>query len=59
MRIPAASLDSATPFTYAVAVQKIAQNQAKQDGTQIVALIENAAPPVGLHGEGTHINTYA
>ena len=56
MTIPT-TLDPANQ--YAVAVQKIAQDQAKQDGTQVVALIENAAPPVGLHGEGSHINIYA
>jgi hypothetical protein len=57
MMAPAAGIDPAN--SYSVAVQKLAQDQAKRDGMQIVALIERAAPPVGLHGEGTHINTYA
>jgi hypothetical protein len=44
---------------YAVAIQKIAQDQAKRDGEQVVTLIERAAPPPGPNGEGTHVNTYA
>jgi hypothetical protein len=51
--------DFDTSTRYAVAVQKIAQDQAKVEGTQTVELIENAAPPPGPHGEGSHINTYA
>jgi hypothetical protein len=43
----------------AVRVEKFAQDQAKLEGRQVVTLIEQAAPPVGLHGEGTHVNTYA
>jgi len=44
---------------YAVRVQKIAQDQMKQEGEGAVALIESATPPVGPHGQGTHVNTYA
>jgi len=44
---------------YAVAVQKLAQNQEKREGEQAVALIEGASPPTGPNGEGTHVNTYA
>jgi hypothetical protein len=43
----------------AVRVQKLAQDQQKREGQQAVQLIEQAARPVGLHGEGTHVNTYA
>jgi len=57
MTIPVAGLDGANPF--AVAVQKLAQNQAKQEGAQVVAMIEQATPPVGPNGEGAHVNTYA
>ena len=57
MTISGTDLDPSN--TFAVAVQKIAQNQQKQEGQQAVELIENAQPAVGPHGEGTHINTYA
>jgi hypothetical protein len=57
MTIPVAGVDPSNP--YAIAVQKLAQNQAKQEGEQAVELIQNAAPPVGPSGEGSHINTYA
>jgi hypothetical protein len=54
----AANLDPSNAA--AVSVQKIAQDQEKQQGEGAVALIQSAAPPpVGAHGEGTHINTYA
>jgi len=43
----------------AVRVEKLAQDQAKQEGNQVVALIEQATPPVGPNGEGAHVNTYA
>lgn len=57
MSLTVRDLDPAN--TYAVSVQKVAQDQAKRDGEGAVALIESAAPPVGPNGEGTHINTYA
>jgi hypothetical protein len=57
MTISGTSLDPAN--TFAVGVQKIAQDQAKQEGKQAVALIEEAARPVGPNGEGTHVNTVA
>lgn len=57
MSISGPSLDVAN--LVAIRVEKLAQDQAKQEGNQVTALIEQAAPPVGLHGEGTHINTYA
>lgn len=44
---------------FVVRVQKLAQDQAKREATQVVALIEQAAPPPGEHGKGTHVNTYA
>ena len=45
---------------YAVAVQKLSQDQQKREGAHVVELIEGAAPPpVGPDGEGTHVNTYA
>lgn len=45
---------------YAIRVQKLAQNQQKQEGAQAVRLIEESSPPpVGANGEGSHINTYA
>jgi hypothetical protein len=43
----------------AVRMQKIVQDQAKQESNQVVALIEHANPPTGPNGEGTHVNTYA
>jgi hypothetical protein len=57
MTISGTDLDPAN--AYAVRVQKIAQDQAKQDGKQAVALIEEAARPVGPNGEGSHVNTVA
>jgi hypothetical protein len=57
MTIPVAGIDGSNQ--YAIAVQKIAQDQLKRDGQQVVTLIQNAAPPVGANGEGRHINTYA
>ena len=57
MTISGTELDPANAF--AVRVQKIAQDQAKQDGKQAVALIEEAARPVGPNGEGSHVNTVA
>ena len=43
----------------AVRVQKIAQDEVKQEANQVVALIEQATPPIGPNGEGSHVNTYA
>jgi hypothetical protein len=57
MTISGTSLDAAN--TFAVGVQKIAQDQAKQEGKQAVALIEQATPQVGPNGEGSHVNTVA
>ena len=54
-------VSSATGQAYAVGVMKIAHNAAKAEGEGTVALIEGAAqaaPPVGVNGEGRHINTY-
>jgi hypothetical protein len=45
---------------YAVGVEKLRQGSAKAEGEAAVKLIEQAeAPPVGAHGEGSQINTYA
>jgi len=45
---------------YGVRVQKLAQDQAKQEGKQAVALIERSGlPPVGPDGQGANVNTYA
>jgi len=45
---------------YAVKIQSIANDQAKVEGKQTVALIEQSSPPPpGGQGQGTHINTYA
>jgi hypothetical protein len=57
MTISGANLDGSNQF--AVRVQKLAQDQEKQDGEQAVALIEQSGPHVGPNGEGSHINTYA
>ena len=43
----------------ALRVEKLAQDQAKRQGNLVVALIEQALPPVGPDGEGSHVNTYA
>jgi len=56
MNVSGTGLDGANPL--AVRVQKLAQDQEKRDGEQAVALIEQAIPPVGPHGEGTHVNTH-
>jgi hypothetical protein len=48
------------PTQYALRVEKLAQDQQKQEGAQAVNLIEQSSPPpVGPHGEGTHVNRYA
>jgi hypothetical protein len=57
MTISGANLDGSNQF--AVRVQKLAQDQEKQEGEQAVALIEQSGSQVGPHGEGRHINTYA
>jgi len=57
MTVSGPSLDPSNP--YAVAVAKLSQDQQKREGAQAVALIQEAAPPVGPDGEGTHVNTYA
>jgi hypothetical protein len=57
MTIPGLSGDTAN--LVALRVEKLAQDQAKQEANQVVALIEQATPPVGPNGEGTHVNTYA
>jgi hypothetical protein len=57
MTISGAGLDPANEL--AVRVQKLAQDQAKQEGEQAVALIEQATRPVGPNGEGSHVNTVA
>lgn len=45
---------------YAVGVEKLRQGAAKAEGEQAVKLIEQSeAPPVGVNGEGSRINTYA
>jgi hypothetical protein len=58
MTISGPGLDGTDPF--AIRVQKLAQDQQKREGEQAVTLIDQATPPpVGPHGEGAHINTYA
>lgn len=57
MSISGPSVDVAN--LVAVRVEKLAQDQAKLESRQVVHLIEQAAPPIGLQGEGTHVNTYA
>lgn len=57
MSISGPSVDVAS--LVAVRVEKLAQDQAKLEGHQVAELIERAAPPPGMHGEGTHVNTYA
>ncbi len=58
MNVSGQSFDTAN--LVAVQMQKLAQDQAKLEGTKVVQLIEQATPPpIGLHGEGTHVNTYA
>jgi hypothetical protein len=58
MSISATGLD--LPSQCALRVEKLAQDQQKQEGMQVVALIEQSTPPpVGPHGEGAHVNTYA
>lgn len=53
-----AGLDTAN--LVAIRVQRMAQDQQKREGTQVVQLIEQAnPPPVGPNGEGSFINTYA
>jgi len=57
MNVSGTGLDPANAF--AVRVQKLAQDQQKQDGEGAVQLIQSATPHVGPNGEGSHINTYA
>jgi hypothetical protein len=57
MTVPGTTNDTAN--LVAVRVEKLAQDQAKQQANPVVALIEQALPPVGPNGEGTHVNTYA
>lgn len=57
MKVSGTGLDGTNQF--AVRVQKLAQDQVKQEGEQAVDLIEQAAPQIGPNGEGTHVNTYA
>ncbi len=57
MSISGTSLDGAN--VVAVRVQKIAQDQQKQEGQQAVQLIEQATPSVGPQGQGSHVNRYA
>jgi len=46
--------------SYAIAVEKLSQDQQKREGAHVVELIEGAAPPpVGPNGEGSHVDTYA
>jgi len=46
--------------TYAVRVDKIAQDAMKTEGQGALQLIQDATPPPqGTNGEGTHVNTYA
>lgn len=45
-------------FEYEVRVEKIAQDTAKQQGQTAVELIDQAVPPVGPDGQGTHVNRY-
>jgi len=45
---------------YAVGVERLRQGSAKAEGEAAVKLIEQSeTPPVGVHGEGSRINTYA
>jgi hypothetical protein len=57
MNVSGTGLDPSNAF--AVRVQKLAQDQQKQDGEGAVQLIESATPQVGPNGEGSRINTYA
>jgi hypothetical protein len=57
MSVSATGMD--LPTQYALRVEKLAQDQQKQEGFQIVALIEQSRPPLGPNGEGAHVNTYA
>jgi hypothetical protein len=57
MSISGTSLEGSNPV--AVRVQKLAQDQQKREGEQAVQLIEEATPPVGPQGQGSHVNTYA
>jgi hypothetical protein len=57
MTIPGTGLDLSNAV--GIRVQKIAQDQAKQEGAQAVALIDQASRPVGPNGEGSHVNTIA
>jgi hypothetical protein len=57
MSISGTGLDGANAV--AVRVQQLAQDQQKREGEQAVQLIEQATPPVGPHGQGSRVNTYA
>lgn len=50
----------AVGMQYVVGVEKLRQGSAKAEGEAAVKLIEQSeAPPVGVNGEGSHVNTYA
>ena len=57
MTVPGPTNDTAN--LVALRVEKLTQDQAKRQGNLVVALIEQALPPVGPNGEGSHVNTYA
>lgn len=53
------SLGAVASAMYATSVQKLMQDQAKLQGDAAVKLIEQAPPPPGLEGQGSHVNRYA
>jgi hypothetical protein len=44
---------------YAVGVAKLAQRESRREGEAAVQLIQEASPPVGPQGQGTHVNVLA
>jgi hypothetical protein len=45
---------------YAVGVAKLEQRETRRQGEAAVQLIQEASPPpVGLQGQGTHVNVVA
>ena len=53
-------MDVSATNSVAVRVARIAQDAAMTEGEAAVKLIEDAKPPpMGVNGEGAHVNTYA
>jgi hypothetical protein len=53
------SSGASVAHAYAVDVAKLAQRETRRQGEAAVQLIQQASPPVGPEGQGTHLNIVA